>query len=78
MDTFISGCSSAASSDAEYIDAPASFTMIYCVFTPISLINSDINFSDSLEAVPFPIAITSILYFSINFFKLFLACSSLL
>ena len=37
---------------------------------------SDTNISDSLEAVPFPIAIMSILSFSISFNSSFLAPST--
>ena len=58
------GNSSSASLEAEYTDAPASLTMIYS--TLVFFIISTTTCSDSLDAVPFPIAITSILYLSIN------------
>ena len=73
----MSGCSSAANSDAEYIDAPASLTITYWVFKFSSFIKSAIIFSDSLDAVPFPIAITSISYFFTKSKTFFLADSIL-
>ena len=48
------GNSSVASLLAEYTDAPASFTMMYCTFTGISFNSSTITCSDSRDAVPFP------------------------
>ena len=48
------GNSSVASLLAEYTDAPASFTIIYCTFTGISFNKSTITCSDSRDAVPFP------------------------
>ena len=48
------GNSSVANLLAEYTDAPASFTMIYCTFSGISFKSSTITISDSLEAVPLP------------------------
>jgi len=56
-----SGNSEIANLEAEYTDAPASLTIIYSTNFLEDLITSAINASDSLEAVPLPIAITSIL-----------------
>ena len=64
--TVISGYSSVASFDAEYTDAPASLTIIYSTFLLDSLITLEIKASLSLDAVPLPIAIISILYLSIS------------
>ena len=72
----MSGYSSVASFDAEYTDAPASLTITQCTGLDVSFIMSDTNISDSLDAVPFPIAIMSILSFSINFSNSFLAPST--
>ena len=55
----MSGYSSVASFDAEYTEAPASLTMVYKTSWSHFFIISDTNISDSLEAVPFPIAIIS-------------------
>ena len=61
-----SGNSWIACGEALYIEAPASLTIIYLHFKLYSLIISLQNFSDSLEAVPLPIAIISTLYFFIK------------
>jgi hypothetical protein len=66
IDTSNCGNSSAAIFDAEYTDAPASFTTIYD--TPgVLFMSSAINISVSFDAVPLPIAITVTLCFLINF-----------
>ena len=57
------------------MDAPASDTITYLQFNLNSLIISAQNFSDSRDAVPFPIAIISTLYFSIKFLTIILLCS---
>jgi len=71
------GNSSVASLLAEYTEAPASFTMIYCTCSGISFNSSTITCSDSLDAVPFPTEINVIPYFLISFFKIFLDSSTL-
>ena len=67
-----------ASFDAEYTLAPASLTIMYSTFLLDSFIQSAIKASDSRDAVPFPIAITSILYLSIKSSTIFLLSSILL
>ena len=69
-----SGNSSIAIFDALYIDAPASDTITYLHDKLYFLIISETNFSLSLEAVPFPIAIISTLYLSIKFLTINSAC----
>ena len=54
-DRSYSGNSSLARGDAEYTDAPASDTIIYCT-SGHCRITSAASASDSREAVPFPIA----------------------
>lgn len=76
--TVKSGNSEIARGLAEYTDAPASLTIIYSTFLFASLIVSAMNASLSRDAVPFPIAMTSILYFSINSRTIFLLSSILL
>ena len=68
-DTSKSGNSSAPSFDAEYTEAPASLTTIYETLPLYSLINSLTNISDSLLAVPLPMAIHSILCLSQSLFS---------
>ncbi len=59
-DTSSSGNSFAASSEAEYTDAPASLTMILVSFMPgYFLISSPASLSVSRLAVPLPMAISS-------------------
>jgi len=70
------GNSSVASLLAEYTEAPASLTMIYCTFTGISLNRSTMICSDSLDAVPFPREINVMWYFAISFFKTAFASST--
>lgn len=64
-----SGYSSAASLEAEYTEAPASLTMVYCMAYPFFLMKSATTSSVSLEAVPFPMTITSTSYFSTSFLR---------
>ncbi|MOA11159.1 hypothetical protein D3C78_1310890 [compost metagenome] len=60
IDTSRSGNSRAASSDAEYTDAPASETMILVIFSAgYFLTSSAISLSLSRLAVPLPMAISS-------------------
>lgn len=61
------GNSSVASLLAEYTEAPASFTMMYCTVSGISLRSCTIICSDSREAVPFPREINVIWYLEISF-----------
>ena len=61
------GNSLIASLLADYTDAPASFTIIYSTGLLELFITSAIKLSLSLDAVPLPIAITSMLNFSIKF-----------
>ena len=63
------GNSSVASLLAEYTEAPASFTMMYCTFCGISFRRSTMIISDSREAVPFPTEMRLILYFAMSFFN---------
>ncbi len=59
-DTSRSGNSLAASSEAEYTEAPASLTMILVSFSPGTfLISSPASLSVSRLAVPLPMAIRS-------------------
>ena len=76
--TVKSGNSSIASLLAEYTLAPASDTIMYYVGNFSSFITCDTNFSDSLDAVPFPIAIISTLYFFIKSVSIFFDSSYLL
>ena len=56
-DTSRPGNSFAASSEAEYTEAPASLTTIFCIFSSgTSLSRSPASLSVSREAVPLPIA----------------------
>ena len=74
------GCgdhSSVASLLAEYTDAPASLTMIYCTPALISFNRSTMICSDSLEAVPLPTDINDTLYFLIRFFRILFDSSTL-
>ena len=57
------------------MDAPASDTITYLHFKLFSLIKSAHNFSLSRDAVPFPIAIISILYLFIKSKSTFLLSS---
>ncbi len=61
------GNSSVASLLAEYTEAPASFTMMYCTGSGISLRSCTMICSDSREAVPFPKEINVIWYLDISF-----------
>ncbi len=72
-----SGNSSVASLLAEYTEAPASLTIIYCTGFCISLIISAIICSDSRDAVPLPTDIRDILYLSTSAFTVFLVSSTL-
>ena len=55
-----SGNSDIANLLAEYTEAPASLTIIYSTSLGLYFMTSAINLSDSLDAVPLPMAITSI------------------
>ena len=58
-DTSRLGNSLAANSDAEYTDAPASLTTIFCIFASgSSLSRSPASLSVSREAVPLPMAMS--------------------
>ena len=70
------GNSSVASLLAEYTEAPASFTMMYCTGSGISLRSCTMICSDSREAVPFPREINVIWYLEISFFSTALASST--
>ena len=60
MLTSRSGNSLAANSEAEYTEAPASLTTIFCIFSSgASLIRSPASLSVSRLAVPLPMAISS-------------------
>ena len=62
-DTSSSGSSFDASSDAEYTDAPASLTMIFCACRSLLFFSiSPTSLSVSREPVPLPILIRSTLY----------------
>ncbi len=61
---------------AEYTEAPASFTMMYCTGSGISLRSCTIICSDSRDAVPFPREINVIWYLEISFFSTALASST--
>ena len=70
-ETLMSGYSSAPSSEAEYTEAPASLTTMYCTGRSVFLSISATNCSDSREAVPLPMEMMSTLYFSIMPSKIF-------
>ncbi len=64
IDTSRSGNSLAANSEAEYTEAPASLTTIFCsLASPSAWITSPASLSVSRLAVPLPIAISSTLCF---------------
>ncbi len=64
-----SGYSSAASLEAEYTEAPATVDYGVLYGIPVFLMKSATTSSVSLEAVPFPMTITSTSYFPTSFFK---------
>ena len=76
--TVRSGNSSMASLLAEYTLAPASETIMYSTGSFSSLITRAMNCSDSLDAVPFPMAIISMLYLFTKFVIIFFDSSYLL
>ena len=61
-ETSMDGNSAAASSDAEYTDAPDSLTTTHVGLLWAALEISRANFSDSRDAVPLPMAINSTLW----------------
>ena len=63
IDTSSSGSSFEASSDAEYTDAPASLTIIFCAVSSLLFLSiSPTSLSVSREPVPLPMLIKSTLY----------------